>query len=165
MRIFFFTTAFGPALGPTQPPIKWVPSALSLGVKRPGREADHSPPSSAEVKGVELYLHSPIRLYGAVLSYLTGFNRNRSNIPNSICQFIARSRHKQRVPWNCDIFILHWHSEVPKHKLDWHEQTTHSMRHMPIGQKPRLLFTVILYTPALNKSIRRSGHNITGQGH
>jgi len=28
-------------------------------VKRPGREADHSPPSSAEVKEcVELYLHS-----------------------------------------------------------------------------------------------------------
>jgi len=24
--------------------------ALSLGVKRPGRETDHSPPSSAEVK-------------------------------------------------------------------------------------------------------------------
>jgi hypothetical protein len=32
----------------------------SLGVKRSGREADHSPPSSAEVKErVELYLHSP----------------------------------------------------------------------------------------------------------
>jgi hypothetical protein len=29
------------------------------GVKQPGREADHSPPSSAEVKEcVELYLHS-----------------------------------------------------------------------------------------------------------
>jgi hypothetical protein len=27
-----------------------VPGNLSLGVKRPGREADHSPPSSAEVK-------------------------------------------------------------------------------------------------------------------
>jgi hypothetical protein len=38
------------ALGPTQPPIQWVPGALSLGVKRPRREADHSPPSSAEVK-------------------------------------------------------------------------------------------------------------------
>jgi hypothetical protein len=38
------------ALGPTQTPIQWVPGALSLGVKRPGREADHSPPSSAEVK-------------------------------------------------------------------------------------------------------------------
>jgi hypothetical protein len=34
--------------------------ALSLGVKRPGREADYSPPSSAEVKEcVKLYLHSP----------------------------------------------------------------------------------------------------------
>jgi hypothetical protein len=39
------------------------------GTKRPGREAYHSPPSSAEVKYcVELYLHSPIRLHGAVLS-------------------------------------------------------------------------------------------------
>jgi hypothetical protein len=27
----------------TQPPIKWVPGALFLGTKRPGREADHSP--------------------------------------------------------------------------------------------------------------------------
>jgi hypothetical protein len=35
--------------GPTQP-IQWVPGALYLGVKRPGREADHSPPSSAEFK-------------------------------------------------------------------------------------------------------------------
>jgi hypothetical protein len=40
--------------------IQWVPGALSLGVKPPGREADHSPPSSAEVKEcVELYLDSP----------------------------------------------------------------------------------------------------------
>jgi len=27
-----------------------VPGALFFGVKRPGREADHSPPSTAEVK-------------------------------------------------------------------------------------------------------------------
>jgi hypothetical protein len=47
-------------LGPTQPPIQWVPGALFLRVKRTGREADHSPPSSADVKEwVELYLHSP----------------------------------------------------------------------------------------------------------
>jgi hypothetical protein len=39
--------------------MQWVTGALSLGVKRPGREADHSPQSSAEVKEcVELYLHS-----------------------------------------------------------------------------------------------------------
>jgi hypothetical protein len=30
--------------------IQWVPGALSLGIKRPWREADHSTPSSAEVK-------------------------------------------------------------------------------------------------------------------
>jgi hypothetical protein len=40
-----------------------------LGVKRPGREADYSPPSSAEVKEwVELYLYTPIGLHGVVLS-------------------------------------------------------------------------------------------------
>jgi hypothetical protein len=30
--------------------IQWVPGALSPGVKRPEREAEHLPPSSAEVK-------------------------------------------------------------------------------------------------------------------
>jgi len=49
--------------------VQGVSGALSLGVKRPGREADHSPPSSAEVKEqVEINLHSPIRLHGVVLS-------------------------------------------------------------------------------------------------
>jgi hypothetical protein len=39
------------------------------GVKRPGREADHSPLSSAKVKEcVDLYLHSPMHIHGVVLS-------------------------------------------------------------------------------------------------
>jgi hypothetical protein len=50
LEIFLFTTTFRTFLGPTQPPIQGVPGAPSLGVTRPGREADHSPPSSAEVK-------------------------------------------------------------------------------------------------------------------
>jgi hypothetical protein len=59
LGVFLFTVASRPALGPTQPPIRWVPGALSLGVKWSGRESDHSPPSSAEVKEcVELYLPS-----------------------------------------------------------------------------------------------------------
>jgi hypothetical protein len=60
LGIFLFTTESRTALGPIQPHILCAPRALSLGVKRLGREADHSPPSNAEVKEcVELYLHSP----------------------------------------------------------------------------------------------------------
>jgi hypothetical protein len=50
-----------------QLPIQWVPGALSPGVKRLGREADHSSPSSEVKEYVEIYLHSPIRLHGVVL--------------------------------------------------------------------------------------------------
>jgi hypothetical protein len=59
-EIFLLTTVSRTALRPTQPPIQWVPGAPSLGLKPLGREADQSPPPSAEVKEcVELYLHSP----------------------------------------------------------------------------------------------------------
>jgi len=44
---FLFTTLSSTALGPTQPPIQWVPGALSLGVKWSGCEADRSPPPGA----------------------------------------------------------------------------------------------------------------------
>ena len=37
-----------PVLGPTQPPVQWVPG-LFWGKERPGRDADPSPPSSAMV--------------------------------------------------------------------------------------------------------------------
>jgi len=50
LGIFVFATASRPFLGPTQPPIQWVLGALYPGIKRPGHEVDHSPPSSAEVK-------------------------------------------------------------------------------------------------------------------
>jgi hypothetical protein len=53
----------------TQSPIQLVPGALSTGVKWSGREADHSPPASAEAKkNVDLYIHSPVRLHGVVLN-------------------------------------------------------------------------------------------------
>jgi hypothetical protein len=47
----------------------WVPGPLSLGVKRQGHEADHSPPSSTDVKNGWSYTSTyPIRLHGVVLS-------------------------------------------------------------------------------------------------
>jgi hypothetical protein len=42
--------------------------ALSPGLKRPGREVDHSPPTSAEVKKMWIYTATPIRLHGVVLN-------------------------------------------------------------------------------------------------
>jgi hypothetical protein len=47
MRCFFFSIASRPALGPTQPPIQWVPRALTPGIKRLAFEADHPSPCSA----------------------------------------------------------------------------------------------------------------------
>jgi hypothetical protein len=55
LGILLFTTACTPA--------------PSLGVKRPGREADHPPPSNADVKNAWLYTSTPpTRLHGVVLS-------------------------------------------------------------------------------------------------
>jgi hypothetical protein len=60
LGIFLFITVSRTSLRPTQPPIQWVPGALSLVVKQLRHKADHSPPSSAKVKEcVELYIHSP----------------------------------------------------------------------------------------------------------
>jgi hypothetical protein len=57
------------ALAPTHPIIQWVPRALSLGVKWLGCEADHSSPSSAEVKNVWSYISTtPVCLHGIVLN-------------------------------------------------------------------------------------------------
>jgi len=59
VRIFHFTIASRQALGPNQPTNQWVPVVLSLRVKRPGRPADNSPPSSAKVKSAWSYSSTP----------------------------------------------------------------------------------------------------------
>jgi len=50
LEIFLFTTVSRMALGPTQPPSQWITGPLSLGVKQPGCEEEHSPPTSSKVK-------------------------------------------------------------------------------------------------------------------
>jgi hypothetical protein len=69
VKNFLFSTSSRPVPGSTQPPIQWVPGALSPGVKRPGREADHSPPTTAEVKNTWIHIStSPyaFKAYGGV---------------------------------------------------------------------------------------------------
>jgi len=59
MGFFLFTTAYRLDMGPTQLPIQWVLGILALGEIWPGHEADHSPPSRAEVKNVWRYISTP----------------------------------------------------------------------------------------------------------
>lgn len=40
-------------MGPTQPPIHWVPAAVSVGINHPKSEADHSLASSARLRKVD----------------------------------------------------------------------------------------------------------------
>jgi hypothetical protein len=56
---FIFRTSARPVLGPA---IQWA-----VGVKRQRRETDHSMASGE----VNLYIHSPIRLLGVVLNWLS----------------------------------------------------------------------------------------------
>jgi len=67
--VYLFAIASRLALGSTQSLIPWVPSVLTPWVKRPGREADHLPPHSAEVKNTYSYTSTPpTRLHGMILS-------------------------------------------------------------------------------------------------
>jgi len=73
------------ALGPTQPPVQWVPVFFPGGKERPGRDADPSPPSSAVVMKEQSYTSTPPMgrtactepqcLYkGTLYLYLTNFS-------------------------------------------------------------------------------------------
>jgi hypothetical protein len=59
VKKFSFSMLSRLALGSTQPPIQRVPGTLFPGVKRQGREADSSPPTSAEVKKMWVNTSTP----------------------------------------------------------------------------------------------------------
>jgi hypothetical protein len=63
---FLFTTESRTSLGSTQPPIQWVPGALSVGIKCLGREADHLHPSS----GAQLSTGTTLTFTFYLLPYL-----------------------------------------------------------------------------------------------
>jgi hypothetical protein len=67
-EIFLYSTESRQTPKSNQPLIQWVAAALSPEVKRPERETDHLPPSSAGLKNVELYIRSPFLIHGVVLN-------------------------------------------------------------------------------------------------
>jgi hypothetical protein len=82
-EIFLFA-ASRLAQGPAQPPAQWVAGALSPGVKWPGNEANHAPPSSAEVRKAWSYTFTPpyifmmwcliIYYHGLIIKHRNNFN-------------------------------------------------------------------------------------------
>jgi hypothetical protein len=58
-KYFLLSSLSTRVLGPTQPPIQRVPGAASPKTKRPVREADHSPRTSAEVNNTWIYTSTP----------------------------------------------------------------------------------------------------------
>jgi len=59
LLIILFSTASRPALGPTQGSYSMGTGGSFPGLKRPLREADHSPPSSSEIKNAWRYTTTP----------------------------------------------------------------------------------------------------------
>jgi hypothetical protein len=53
------------------------------GVKRPGRGADHPPPSNTEVKKEKSYTSTPLWVFGSVTGYLYLLPYNKRPISNT----------------------------------------------------------------------------------
>jgi hypothetical protein len=83
-EFFLFSTASRLALGSTRPRIKWVLVVVSLGIKRPRREADHSPPSIAEIKNVRSYSSIPQYVFMAWYVVSHRYNLNLTRTGNTI---------------------------------------------------------------------------------
>jgi hypothetical protein len=107
------------AVGPTQTPIQWVPGALSLRIMRPGREADHSPPSSADVKNawclvthrdiftftfIYIYVYRPVQTSSRgqpTYQISTGDSFSRIKRSEREVDHIPRSRTEIKNVFNC----------------------------------------------------------------
>jgi hypothetical protein len=69
----FWAATSRSGLQSTPPTTQWVPRDLYLGIKRPGCEGDHSPPSTAEVKDALSYTSTPSYCFhGVFLTLATG---------------------------------------------------------------------------------------------
>jgi hypothetical protein len=95
-------TASAQALGPTKLPIQRVPQTLSPGVKGPEREADHSPPSSAEVKNPWSYTSA---LQYVFMAWYLIKHRDNFTFTLNICN--KEECNSPRL--TLEILLLWWH--------------------------------------------------------
>jgi len=73
-EIFLFLNTSRLGLGPTRPPIHWIPGLLVRGVKPLGHQAYNSPPSTAKVKNEWNSTSVSILLHCIVFSTLSPTN-------------------------------------------------------------------------------------------
>jgi hypothetical protein len=59
VRNFLFSASSKPALWSAQFPFQWMPGSFSKGLKRPGSEAGHLPPTSTKVKKTLINTSTP----------------------------------------------------------------------------------------------------------
>jgi hypothetical protein len=149
---FLFFTESRPALGPTQPPIKWVPGAISRGVKRQGREADHSPPCSAEVRNGGAILPLSTCLLGIVLNWLiTG---RTLPLLIGVCTFDFICKAGLTTPVSS-----HSHCAQGSYWLSWdHAARNSGELYMDISVRSDLFYTGMKIAFAYNKYKRESRH-------
>jgi hypothetical protein len=105
-----------PALRPTKPPIQWVPGAFSLGIKRTGREAGRSPPSSAEVKNAWSYTSTPQYAFMAWCSAKAQELLNRCFTNTCLCVVCLASPIEATYPWRGNLTELSTLSRI-KYKV------------------------------------------------
>jgi hypothetical protein len=96
---------------PPQPPIQWVPGALSPVLKRQGHENDklHTVP---RLRMVEVYINFPLRLHGVVLNWLkTGTILSLYVLIRTPrrCRGKAVDMYSRRARFECR----------PRHRLSW----------------------------------------------
>jgi hypothetical protein len=68
VKNFHFSIPSRPALGSTQPPIKWLSGALSRGLSGRGVKLTTHLQLVPRARNVDLYIHSHIRLHGVMLN-------------------------------------------------------------------------------------------------
>jgi hypothetical protein len=73
-KILLSSTAFTPAMGPSQPPDQWALVLIFAVINRLGLEADHPRPSSAHCTDSGAYVPSPISS-GRIVQFLTHKDR------------------------------------------------------------------------------------------
>jgi hypothetical protein len=88
-EMFLFSKMCGLALGPTKPPIQWMPGILSLGVKWLGDEAELHTVPSLRMSGAI----SPLLLYTFMAYTVTTFTFYLCFVQNKNLSFSHASVH------------------------------------------------------------------------